>query len=75
VSNDSPRARPSKITRTSATAAIEAMIFDRASNCFWSGVLLAYVLESMSAMWPISVSMPVAVTISSPLPRVTEVFM
>ena len=26
-------------------------------------------------MWPISVSMPVAVTISSPRPRVTEVFM
>ena len=75
VSNDSPRARPSSTTRTSATAAMDAMIFDRASSCFCRGVLLVSVLASMSAMWPISVSMPVAVTISSPRPRVTEVFM
>ena len=51
------------------------MILDSASSCFCSGVLLVSVLASMSAMWPISVSIPVAVTIISPRPRVTEVFM
>ena len=75
VSKDSPRASPSRTTATSAMAAIVAMIFDNASSCFWSGVLLVSVLASMWAMWPISVSMPVAVTISSPRPRVTDVFM
>ncbi len=75
VSNDSPRARPRRTTSTSATAAIAAMILDSASSCFCSGVLLVSVLASMSAMWPISVSMPVEVTISSPRPRVTAVFM
>ena len=75
VSKDSPRASPSRTTSTSAMPAIVAMIFDNASSCFWSGVLLDSVLASMWAMWPISVSMPVAVTISSPRPRVTDVFM
>ena len=51
------------------------MIFDSESSCLCSGVLLVSVLASMSAMWPISVSMPVDVTIISPRPRVTEVFM
>ena len=50
VSKDSPRARPSSTTTTSAAAAIEAMIFDRASSCFCSGVLLVSVFASMSAM-------------------------
>ena len=75
VSKDSPRARPSSTTITSATAAIEAMIFDNASSCFCRGVFPVSVFASMSAMWPISVSIPVAVTISSPRPRVTDVFM
>ena len=39
------------------------------------GVLSDSVLLSRSAMWPISVPMPVVVTIISPRPRVTEVFM
>ena len=50
VSKDSPRARPSITTRTSATAAMDAMILDRASSCFCSGVLLVSVLASISAM-------------------------
>ena len=75
VSNDSPRARPMSTTRTRAMPAIVAMIFERLSSCFCSGVLSASVPASRCAMWPISVSMPVAVTISSPRPRVTEVFM
>ena len=66
VSNDSPRIRPNRTTRTRAIPAIVAMIFDRPSSCFCSGVLLVSVFASMSAMWPISVSMPVAVTINSP---------
>ena len=75
VSNDSPRARPSSTTMTRATAAIEAMIFESESSCLWSGVLLVSVFASMSAMCPISVPIPVAVTMISPRPRVTEVFM
>ena len=75
VSKDSPRARPSSTTSTSAAAAIDAMIFDSASSCFCSGVLSASVPASSSAMWPISVPIPVAVTTISPRPRVTAVFM
>ena len=62
-------------TSTRATPAMAAMIFDRPSSCFCSGVLSASVVASRSAMWPISVPMPVAVTTISPRPRVTEVFM
>ncbi len=51
------------------------MIFDRPSSCFCSGVFSLSVFASMLAMWPISVAMPVSVTIISPRPRVTEVFM
>ena len=63
------------MTSTKAMAAIVAMILLRPSSCFCNGVLVLSVLASMSAMWPISVLMPVAVTISSPRPRVTDVFM
>ena len=75
VSNDSSRKSPSTTTRIRATPAIEAMIFERPSSCFCSGVFSLSVFASMLAMWPISVSMPVSVTTSSPRPRVTEVFM
>ena len=75
VSKDSPRTRPSTTTKTRATPAMEAMILDRPSSCFCSGVLSVSVFASRSAMWPISVSMPVPVTTSSPRPRVTAVFM
>ena len=44
------------------------------SSCFCKGVLSASVLLSRSAMWPISVPMPVVVTIISARPRVTAVF-
>ncbi len=47
----------------------------RRSSCFCSGVLSASVWLSRVAMLPISVSIPVPVTIISPRPRVTEVFM
>ena len=75
VSNDSPRTRPSTTTKTRATAAMDAMIFESPSSCFCRGVLSVSVLDSRSAMCPISVSMPVAVTTISPRPRVTAVFM
>ena len=55
--------------------AMIAMILDRLSSCFWSGVFSDSVFASMSAMWPISVPMPVSVTTNSPRPRVTDVFM
>ncbi len=51
------------------------MIFDRPSSCLCSGVFSVPVFASRSAMWPISVSMPVSVTTISPRPRVTDVFM
>ena len=75
VSKDSPRISPSRMTNTSAMPAMTAMILERSSSCFCSGVLSVVVLASRSAMCPISVSMPVAVTTISPRPRVTEVFM
>ena len=75
VSNDSPANSPSTTTRTSAMPAIDAMIFERPSSCFCSGVFSLSVLASMLAMWPISVPMPVSVTMNSPRPRVTDVFM
>jgi hypothetical protein len=48
---------------------------ERPSSCFCRGVLSVSVVERRVAMWPISVSIPVAVTIISPRPRVTDVFM
>ena len=45
------------------------------SSCFCSGVLSASVWLRSVAMLPISVSIPVPVTIISPRPRVTDVFM
>ena len=54
---------------------MEAMILDRASSCFCSGVFSDSVAASIPAIWPISVSIPVAVITISPRPRVTEVFM
>ena len=74
-SNESPLIRPIATTRISAIPAIVAMIFDNPSSCLWSGVLSASVFANRSAMWPISVCIPVVVTIISPRPRVTEVFM
>ena len=60
--------------RMKARPAKPAMIMVSRSSCFCSGVLSVSVLLSRSAMWPISVPMPVVVTIISPRPRVTEVF-
>ena len=61
--------------RTKARPARLAMMIVSRSSCFCSGVLSASVLFSRSAMLPISVPMPVVVTIISARPRVTEVFM
>ena len=62
-------------TRINARPAMPAMTLDSWSSCFWSGVFSVVVLERSLAMCPISVFMPVAVTINSPRPRVTDVFM
>ena len=51
------------------------MIWVSRSSCFCSGVLSASVWFSSVAMLPISVFIPVPVTIISPRPRVTDVFM
>ena len=75
LSKSSPLASPIPTTITSATPAIDAITFERPSSCFCSGVFSVSVLASMSAIWPISVPMPVCVTIISPRPRVTDVFM
>ncbi len=68
-------ARPSSTIARKASPAIPAIRTVSRSSCFWSGVLSASVLLSSSAIWPISVSMPVPVTIISPRPRVTAVCM
>ena len=60
--------------RTNARPARPAMMMVSLSSCFCKGVLSDSVLLSRSAMWPISVPMPVVVTIISPRPRVTAVF-
>ena len=74
-SNESPLIKPIATTKINAMPAIVAMIFDNPSSCFCSGVFSAPVFANRSAMWPISVCIPVAVTIISPRPRVTAVFM
>ena len=58
-----------------AMPATPTMIWVRWSSCFCSGVLSASVWFSNVAMLPISVLIPVPVTIISPRPRVTDVFM
>ena len=77
--NSSSKGWSSRMPRSSiATNAIPAMpTITRVSrsSCFCSGVLSASVWLSSVAMLPISVSIPVPVTIISPRPRVTEVFM
>src|SRR5262245_59990228 len=70
-----PWRRPRSTIRMNATPAMPAMTMVSRSSCFCRGVLSASVLLRRSAMWPISVSIPVVVTIISPRPRVTEVFM
>ena len=75
VSKVSPRLRPMMTIRMNARPARPAMMMVSRSSCFCSGVLSASVLLSRSAMLPISVPMPVVVTIISPRPRVTAVFM
>ena len=52
-----------------------AMMMVSRSSCFCKGVLSASVSFRRLAMWPISVPMPVVVTIISARPRVTAVFM
>ena len=54
--------------RMNARPANDAMITVSRSSCFCSGVLSASVLLSRSAMLPISVPMPVVVTIISARP-------
>ena len=61
------------ISRKVTPARLAMMMVSR-SSCFWRGVLSASVLLSRSAILPISVPMPVVVTIISPRPRVTAVF-
>ena len=71
--------RSSRIPRssiaTNAIPAIPTITRVSPSSCFCSGVLSASVWLSSVAMLPISVFIPVPVTIISPRPRVTDVFM
>ena len=57
-----------------ATQAIAPRTLVRESSSFCSGDLLGATAESMVAIWPIWVPMPVSVTTIAPVPRVTEVF-
>jgi hypothetical protein len=70
-----PRARFSAMEAISATPATTRSCFESRSSWRVRGVLTVDCSCSMPEMWPTSVAIPVAVTTSSPAPRVTEVFM
>ena len=65
VSKVSPWLRPRMTIKTNARPASPAMMMVSLSSCFCKGVLSDSVLLSRSAMLPISVPMPVVVTIIS----------
>ncbi len=71
----SPRMRPSTKMKLTTTPAISARRLPSTSSCCCSGVGPASVAASRPEMRPISVAMPVAVTIISARPRVTTEFM
>ena len=75
VSHDWPRLRPSAnitiIVRPAALTIQSVSVF----ICLVSGVSSLAVAESMCAIFPTSVSLPVPVTITTPLPCVTGVCM
>ncbi len=60
---------------TSARPAIVTSCLVSFSSCVVSGDLLSSWPCSIPEMWPTSVAIPVDVTTSSPVPRVTLVFM
>ena len=73
--NSCSRISPRTKTRTMTPPAMIARVRLRVSIWRCSGVGPGLALCSMSAIRPVSVSMPVAVTSTSPRPRVTAVFM
>ena len=72
---ESPRCAPRMNITTSVTPAAAAIHRVSVLSCLVSGVCSRPVVASMPAILPTSVSLPVAVTIMSPLPCVTGVCM
>ena len=70
-----PRAMLSTIEATSAKAAIVTSCLVSFSSWTVSGDFDSSWAWSIPEMWPTSVAMPVEVTMNSPVPRVTFVFM
>ena len=73
--NEWPREVLIKIEMTSAVPEMTRIWLVSLFSCFVSGEADSVSWESMCEMWPTSVDMPVVVTISSPAPLVTFVFM
>ena len=63
-----PRKNSSKNVTTATPKTTKVKIFPTDFNEFWSGVASVFVSPRMVAIFPTSVSMPVATTIPSPLP-------
>ena len=76
-SSDTELPRASPIANTAATITPDnlARLCASPSSCFCKGVFSVSVSRRSPAIRPISVPIPVAVTTSSPRPRVTVVFM
>ena len=70
-----PRRSPSTMTTTMTTPAMAARVLLRLSICRCSGVGSRSVADSIPAICPVSVAIPVVVTTACPRPRVTAVFM
>ena len=70
----SPRARPTTKMKATADQAMTASTLVSESSSFCSGERVRVTDVSIVAIWPIWVCMPVAVTTTVAVPRVTDVF-
>ena len=68
------RLQPIATITATALHAIVPRIFVNESSSFWRGERVRSTEVNISAMRPISVDMPVAVTTITPVPLVTDVF-
>ena len=75
VSKASPRDRLSTIEMTRAVPEMTRICAVSLFSCFVSGEADSVSCASIPEMWPTSVLIPVVVTMNSPEPRVTLVFM
>ncbi len=70
----SPRATPTITMKATAPQAMMPSTFVSEPSSFWSGERVRLIDDSIVAICPISVPIPVAVTTIAPVPLVTAVF-